>query len=317
MEAYLAGADMTSAYPVAVPVTLDISRRDATESKAMTERLNGPIDDPASWATNIADADADAERSAPEAIPAAPLPRRGEVRIAEALPVVLDALAAVRQRDELRQLLPLLLDTDAAPYRQRLAELLGSVASRSTLHPVACTGARDATAHVAPQPETPRAAAGAAWSLNLTRGDARRWLTVWARHLPRWIYRAAALGVRHREWTDRDAFRGTRPELLAMGIVRAGDFPGDAGRGRSMVTFAHDGLPKRKGEGHKLRPAALQVLKSGRGFSVLVFAPAQIENARRRALGLPVAGDDECERERKPAAAAALRLVRSRGDFEP
>lgn len=43
--------------------------------------------------------------------------------IAKALPVVLDAIEACPAKDELRQLLPLLL-TGAAVYRQRLADLL-------------------------------------------------------------------------------------------------------------------------------------------------------------------------------------------------
>lgn len=49
---------------------------------------------------------------------------RAAVTLAEALPVVLDALRDAPQRDELRRLLPLLVDTDAPAYRQRLAELL-------------------------------------------------------------------------------------------------------------------------------------------------------------------------------------------------
>lgn len=48
-----------------------------------------------------------------------------------ALPVVLDAIAACDQRAELRALLPMLVDTNATAYRQRLAELLtGSTAAR-------------------------------------------------------------------------------------------------------------------------------------------------------------------------------------------
>lgn len=42
----------------------------------------------------------------------------------DALPVVLDALAASPHRAELRSLLALLVDTDAPAYRARLAELL-------------------------------------------------------------------------------------------------------------------------------------------------------------------------------------------------
>lgn len=42
----------------------------------------------------------------------------------QALDVVLDALAESPHRAELRQLLPMLVDTNAQAYRQRLAELL-------------------------------------------------------------------------------------------------------------------------------------------------------------------------------------------------
>ncbi|MFG6413820.1 hypothetical protein ACG02S_07890 [Roseateles sp. DC23W] len=44
----------------------------------------------------------------------------------DALTMVLDALAACSARTELRQLLPMLIDTNAPAYRQRLAELLGA-----------------------------------------------------------------------------------------------------------------------------------------------------------------------------------------------
>lgn len=47
----------------------------------------------------------------------------------EALPVVLEAMAAVRSRAELRQLLPMLVDTNAEAYRTRLLELLQEAAS--------------------------------------------------------------------------------------------------------------------------------------------------------------------------------------------
>lgn len=49
--------------------------------------------------------------------------------LADALPVVLAAMAAVRSRAELRQLLPMLVDTNAEAYRTRLLELLQEAAS--------------------------------------------------------------------------------------------------------------------------------------------------------------------------------------------
>lgn len=48
--------------------------------------------------------------------------------VAAALSIVLDALAACKARAELRQLLPMLVDTDAPAYRHRLAELLTDAA---------------------------------------------------------------------------------------------------------------------------------------------------------------------------------------------
>lgn len=50
--------------------------------------------------------------------PAAP-----DLKLAEALPVVLEAIAACPEREELRQLLPLLV-TGAHGYRERITELL-------------------------------------------------------------------------------------------------------------------------------------------------------------------------------------------------
>lgn len=52
---------------------------------------------------------------------AAPSPRA--VPLAEALPVVLEAIATCPEREELRQLLPLLV-TGAHGYRERITELL-------------------------------------------------------------------------------------------------------------------------------------------------------------------------------------------------
>jgi len=46
--------------------------------------------------------------------------------ISTALPVFLDALRACPHKEELRVLLPLLLETDAPPYRARLLQLLGA-----------------------------------------------------------------------------------------------------------------------------------------------------------------------------------------------
>lgn len=46
--------------------------------------------------------------------------------LSAALPVVLDALVACEHKEELKTLLGLIIDTNAQPYRQRLAELLGA-----------------------------------------------------------------------------------------------------------------------------------------------------------------------------------------------
>lgn len=62
--------------------------------------------------------------------PAEAEPRRlyGTPTLRQALPVVLDAIAAARERDKLRAALLAFLDDDAPAYRQRLAELLGEPA---------------------------------------------------------------------------------------------------------------------------------------------------------------------------------------------
>lgn len=60
-----------------------------------------------------------------------PTPDEPVVHLADALPVVLDAMAASPARMELRQLLPMLIDTDAPAYRQRLAELLAAASANA------------------------------------------------------------------------------------------------------------------------------------------------------------------------------------------
>lgn len=66
------------------------------------------------------------QRSVTAASKAAPTPSPSPAApsLAEALPVVLDALADAPDRGRLRTALLALLDDDAPPYRQRLAELL-------------------------------------------------------------------------------------------------------------------------------------------------------------------------------------------------
>lgn len=73
--------------------------------------------------------DTDPDLAAPDASDdVAPPP----LTLEAALPRVLDALADAQQRDELRRLLPLLVDSDAPAYRQRLAELLGRAVPAAT-----------------------------------------------------------------------------------------------------------------------------------------------------------------------------------------
>lgn len=67
--------------------------------------------------------------------PVAPPKQPSQPTLVEALPVVLDALARATARQELRQLLPMLIDTNAPAYKVRLAELL--TAPRFTDGPLA------------------------------------------------------------------------------------------------------------------------------------------------------------------------------------
>jgi transcriptional regulator with XRE-family HTH domain len=65
----------------------------------------------------------------PSALQAAePKALYGKPTLRQALPVVLDAIAAAKERDKLRAALLAFLDDDAQAYRQRLAELLGEAA---------------------------------------------------------------------------------------------------------------------------------------------------------------------------------------------
>lgn len=54
------------------------------------------------------------------------VPRSEIESLRQALPVVLDAIAAVWERDKVRAALLAFLDDDAPAYSQRLAELLGA-----------------------------------------------------------------------------------------------------------------------------------------------------------------------------------------------
>lgn len=55
--------------------------------------------------------------------------------LAQALQVLLDAIAESPHRAELRQLLPMLVDTNAPAYRQRLGELLAPVGTANPTNP--------------------------------------------------------------------------------------------------------------------------------------------------------------------------------------
>lgn len=107
----------------------------------------------------------------------------------------------------------------------------------------------------------------------------QRWPALFARWLPRWKERAPALGIKHESSSSHDSFIGERAALVALGIAGDGDFPGDAGRGRCMVTFARDGRPKRRGE--SVRLAAVCLLKRGADrYEVQVFAPHEVSRDR-------------------------------------
>ena len=171
---------------------------------------------------------------------------------------------------------------------EALAALLQGVlqtdreAAAAALETLAGCLRRSAPAPV-PMPMPPRVPApGAPWSKDDMRGDASRWPPVWETWLPRWQESAAAHGVTHRHdaWGG-DEFNGSRDSLITLGIVGPGDFPGDTGRGVCMVTFACDGMPKRKGENGC---PAIQVHKRGRRFGVEVRPPEAVRMARREAL---------------------------------
>lgn len=98
--------------------------------------------------------------------------------LAQALPVVLDALARAAQRAELRQLLPMLVDTDAPAYRQRLAELLSAAAGNTAPSGLAETndfaGKPAGTGAKAGSPAAPRAQGGASDDRNRATDPGQR-----------------------------------------------------------------------------------------------------------------------------------------------
>lgn len=160
---------------------------------------------------------------------------------------VLDLLEVLRQR----------LETLSDEERTKLAGMLEGVERRSR-----------------PQALLPT------WSVDPTRGCAEHWPRAWEILLPRWVVRAPASCVRHFRECNADVFLGTKTNLIALGLVADGDFPGDRGRNRSMVTYGRDGRAKVKGE--TTRAPALRVCAlGGQRFKVEVYPPDDEVEQRR------------------------------------
>jgi hypothetical protein len=112
--------DLVAQHAGTSPIYLSQIRARAMDSKTgrpremgsnLARRLEQAVGKPIGW------------MDLPHTEPGTPSPQQF-ISLETALPVVLDAMAKSQARAELRQLLPMLVDTNATAYRQRLYELL-------------------------------------------------------------------------------------------------------------------------------------------------------------------------------------------------
>ena len=84
-----------------------------------------------------------------------------------------------------------------------------------------------------------------------------------------------------------DYFKGTKNQLIAAGVAKEGQFPGDPGRGKTMATYDVLGNPVSRG-GNRNAETGFQIRRAGRDcFSVEVTLP---EDEYQRRLAADTAG---------------------------
>jgi len=92
---------------------------------------------------------------------------------------------------------------------------------------------------------------------------------------------AECLGrLERRSWSRADEFTGSKADLIGAGLVRDGQFPGDPGRGSTMVTY--DAQHRPVGRGNNRNAAGYQIRRASRQqFSVAIYVEPE-ERARRQ-----------------------------------
>lgn len=115
----------------------------------------------------------------------------------------------------------------------------------------------------------------------------------------------AAFGIERREDVRHDIFTGTADALVAAGLVRRHQLPGQLGSGKTMASYWPDGTRVRQGSSRP-KSAGHKQIYMARGKFVIELRPDDHEVARREALWSAVWAKETKVR----AEAAAWRAMR-------
>ena len=88
------------------------------------------------------------------------------------------------------------------------------------------------------------------------------------------------LGVSFEQTLNADRYTGSAEALVAAGLVRREQLPGEHGRGKTLCTYYKD-RPVRKGEHVQRDEHYLQVLRVGKQFRVVKGIPKREQQSRR------------------------------------
>lgn len=108
------------------------------------------------------------------------------------------------------------------------------------------------------------------------------------RHYAALDWRPFAPGVGKIEWSSCDLYKGTADALILAGLCRDGQFPGQAGMRKVVVTIYADGSvaegPPTRNDPRKREPGAVEVVRSsGSTFRVrIVLSEGEAERRRRK-----------------------------------
>ena len=89
----------------------------------------------------------------------------------------------------------------------------------------------------------------------------------------------SAPGIKVERWNWCDHYIGTKDALIAAGIFKDGQFPGDPGRGPTGCSYEPDGTPFRRGGG---RRAPICIQRCGKRLFRVWISVDEEEEARRR-----------------------------------